>query len=106
METCVCTNGGTSHVWIEVGGIKELAKGMHCIIHRFTLDIKTLLKLLQEELDSLVTIVNLIKSSAPNIRIFKELGNNNDSDHEVLHFYAAVRWLSKINIVRRAFIQE
>ncbi|KAG8236590.1 hypothetical protein J437_LFUL016942 [Ladona fulva] len=75
----VCTDGAPAMLGSRSGfqtKVKELApqaKGMHCIIHRFALATKTLPKPLQEVLDSLVTIVNYIKSSALNTRLFKEL---------------------------------
>ncbi|KAG8235101.1 hypothetical protein J437_LFUL015528 [Ladona fulva] len=70
----VCTDGAPAILRSRSGfqtKVKELppqAKGTHCIIHRFALATKTLPKPLQEVLDSLVTIVNDIKSSALNTR--------------------------------------
>ncbi|XP_067120120.1 protein FAM200B-like [Centruroides vittatus] len=75
------------------------------MIHQFALATKTLPKPLQEVLDSLVTIVNYIKSSALNTSLFKELCKNMNSDHEIL-FYTAVRWLSKGNVVGQVFELE
>ena len=48
-------------------------------------------------------MVNYIKSGALNTRLFKELCKDMNSDHEVLLFYTAVRWLSKGNVVNRVF---
>ena len=51
-----------------------------------------------ETLNSIIKIVNCIKSGALNTRLFKELRKDMDSDHEVLFVYTAVRWLSKGNV--------
>ncbi|KAG8238426.1 hypothetical protein J437_LFUL002883 [Ladona fulva] len=45
----------------------------------------------------------MLGSSALNTRLFKELCNNMNSDHKVLLFYTAVRWISKGNVVGRVF---
>ena len=101
----VCTDGAPAMLGSRSGfqsKVKELApqaKGLHCMIHLSALATKTLPKPLQEVLDSLVTIVNYMKSSALNTRLFKELCKNMNSDHEVLLFYTAVCWLSKGNVV-------
>ncbi|KAG8236651.1 hypothetical protein J437_LFUL014497, partial [Ladona fulva] len=108
----VCTDGAPAMLGSRLGfqmKVRELVpqeKGMHCNIHRFALATKTLPKPLQEVLDSLLAIVNYIKSSALNTCLFKELCNNMNSDHEVLLFYTAVRWLSKGNVVGRFLEME
>jgi hypothetical protein len=105
----VCTDGAPAMLGSRSGfqkKVKDLApqaKGSHCMIHRFALATKTLPKLLQEVLDSLIKIVNYIKSSALNTRLFKEFCKDMNSDHEALLFYTAVRWLSKANVVERVF---
>jgi zinc finger BED domain-containing protein 5/7/8/9 len=105
----VCTDGAPIMLGSKSGfqkRVKELAplaKGLHCIIHRFALATKTLPKPLQEVLDSLVKIVNYIKSSALNTRLFRDLCKNMNADHEALLFYTPVRWLSKGNVVERVF---
>ena len=65
------------------------------MIHRYALACKTLSDPLQEVLDSVIAIVNYVKSSALNTRLFKELCKDMDSDHECLLYYTAVRWLSE-----------
>lgn len=105
----VCTDGAPSMLGSKSGfqnKVKQLApqaKGVHCMIHRYALASKTLPIPLQEVLDSVIRIVNYIKSGALNTRLFKELCKDMDSDHEVLLFYTAVRWLSKGNVVNRVF---
>ena len=104
----VCTDGAPAILGSRSGfqkKVKELApqaKGMHCMINRFSLA-KTLPKPLKDVLGSLITIVNYIKSSALNTNLFTELSEDMDSNHEALLFYTAVRWLSKGNVVERLF---
>lgn len=105
----VCTDGAPAMLGSKSGfqtKVKELAphaKGIHCMIHRYALASKTLPAPLQEVLNSVVKVVNYIKSGALNTRLFKELCKDMNSDHEVLLFYTAVRWLSKGNVVNRVF---
>ncbi|XP_068238448.1 zinc finger BED domain-containing protein 5-like [Palaemon carinicauda] len=56
-----------------------------------------------EVLESVIKIVNYIKTKALNTRLFKELCKDMNADHEVLLFYTAVRWLSKGNVINRVF---
>jgi hypothetical protein len=76
-------------------GFQARFRMLHCMIHRFALATKTLPKPLQEVLDSLVAVVNFIKSTALNIRLFKELCKDMNSEHEALLFYTAVRGCQK-----------
>jgi len=68
----VCTDGAPAMLGSKSGfqtKVKELApaaKGIHCMIHRYALASKTLPVPLQQVLDSLIKIVNYIKSGALN----------------------------------------
>lgn len=64
--------------------------------------IKIVSKPLQEVLNSLVTIVNYIKSSGANARLFKGLCRSMTPGSTVL-FYTAACWVSKGNVVSRVF---
>ncbi|XP_068227883.1 protein FAM200C-like [Palaemon carinicauda] len=105
----VCTDGALAMLGSKSGfqsRVKKLApqaKGIHCMIHRYALASKTLPLSLQEVLESLIKIVNLIKTKALNTHLFKELCKYMNADHEVLLFYTAVRWLSKGNVINRVF---
>lgn len=105
----VCTDGAPSMLGVKSGfqaKVKALAteaKGVHCMIHRYALASKTLPATMQGVLDSVIKVVNYIKSGALNTRLFAELCKDMNSDHEVLLFYTAVRWLSKGNVVYRVF---
>ncbi|XP_068227879.1 zinc finger BED domain-containing protein 5-like [Palaemon carinicauda] len=89
--------------------VKKLAPqamGIHCMIHRYALASKTLPAILQEVLESVIKIVNYIKTKALNTRLFKELCKDMNADHEVLLFYTAVLWLSKGNVINSVFENE
>ncbi|XP_025406396.1 protein ZBED8-like [Sipha flava] len=67
----------------------------HCIIHRQALVSKTLPEELQYTLKQAIKLVNIIKTSALNTRIFKKICSDLDSEYETLLFHTEVRWLSK-----------
>ncbi|CAH2013206.1 unnamed protein product [Acanthoscelides obtectus] len=62
----------------------------HCVIHRQTFASKTLPQKLRHTLDSARRIINYIKSSALNSRLFTLLCEDFDSDHKVLLFHTEV----------------
>ena len=55
----------------------------------------------QEVLESVIKIVNDVKTQALNTRLFKELCKDMNAVHAVLLFYTSVCWLSKENISNR-----
>ncbi|CAH1956841.1 unnamed protein product [Acanthoscelides obtectus] len=75
----------------------------HCVIHRQALASKTLPQKSRQTLDSAIRIVNYIKSSALNSRLFTLLCEDLDSDHKALLFNTKVRWLSKGNMLVRVY---
>lgn len=79
------------------------AKVIHCMFHRYALANKTLPALLQDVLDSVIEMVNCIKSEDPESCLSKELCKDMNPDHEVLFSDTAARWLSNGNIVTRVF---
>ena len=105
----VCTDGAPAMLGCKSGfqmKVKEKSpevRGVHCMIHRYTLACKTLPNFLKKVLNSVVKIVNFIKKSATTSRLFKQFCKEMDSDHETLLYYTAVRWLSKGNVVTRFF---
>lgn len=105
----VCTDespgmlGSKSGFHSRLKKLAPQAKGIHCMIHRYPLASKTFPTSLQKVPDSVIKIVNYVKTAALNTRLFKELCKDMNSDHEVLLFYTAVRWLSKGNVVNRVF---
>ena len=104
----VCTDGAPAMLGCKSGfqmKVKEKSevRGVHCMIHRYTLACKTLPNFLKKVLNSVVKIVNFTKKSATTSRLLKQFCKEMDSDHETLLYYTAVRWLSKGNVVTRFF---
>ena len=105
----VCTDGAPAMLGCKSGfqmKVKEKSpkvRGVHCMIHWYTLACKTLANFLKKVLNSVVKIVNFIKKSATTFRLFKQFSKEMDTDHESLLYYTAVRWLSKGTVVTRFF---
>lgn len=105
----ICTDGAQAMIGRKSGFI-ELAKkknpeiiGSHCIIHRQALACQTLPESLNIALNLAVKVVNHVKSSALNTRLFRALCQELNSDQETLLFHTDVRWLSKGNMLARLF---
>ncbi|KAG6934565.1 zinc finger BED-type containing 8, partial [Chelydra serpentina] len=75
--------------------------GVHYFIRREALASKTLSDQLNAIFKGLVKVVNYIKSSALNTRLFKGFCQDMGSDFDVLLFYTSVRWLSAGNELNR-----
>ena len=73
------------------------------MIHLYAVASKTLPASLRVVLESVIKIVNYVKTQALNTCLFKELCKDMNADHEVLLFYTAVHWLSKGNVINRVF---
>lgn len=105
----VCTDGAPAMLGSRGGFITRMkqrspnAVGSHCIIHREALASRTLPATLNEKLAITIRVVNYVKTSAVNSRLFTKLCKDMDSDHETLLFHTAVRWLSKGNMLARVY---
>lgn len=104
-----CTDGAPAMLGNK-SGLKALIKKQnnetiitHCIIHRQALAAKTISAELTKTLEQVIEIVNYIKNSALNTRIFAELCRDTDADFEKLVYHSSVRWLSKGNTLGRFF---
>lgn len=75
----------------------------HCVIHRQALAAKTLPECFAITMRTTVQVVNFIKRSALNTRLFKKLCSDMNSEHETLLFHTEVRWLSKGNMLSRLY---
>ncbi|KAF2345195.1 Ribonuclease H-like domain [Trinorchestia longiramus] len=73
----------------------------HCIIHRYSLGSKSLPGDLKLVFEDVLKIVNFIKSTDVNSRIFKELCKEMGEKYEVLLYHTDVRWLSRGKIIHR-----
>ena len=76
---------------------------VHCFIHRFALCAKVLPQNMLSCLNRVIKMVNFLKTSALNTRLFKRLREDLSSDFTGLLYYTEVRWLSKGNATRRLF---
>ena len=96
--------GSRSGFQTLVKQLAPLAIGVHCFIHREALASKTLPDQLNTVFKILVKIVNCVKSSALNTRLFRKICQDMESDFEVLLFHTPVRWLLAGKIPNRIFI--
>ena len=101
----VCTDGAPAMLGSRSGFITQVKQknlevvGTHCMIHREALASKTLPARLRATLTEVIKVVNYVKGSALNTRLFRQLCSHFDSTHHDLLFYTQVRWLSKGNML-------
>lgn len=104
-----CTDGAPAMLGSRSGFAKLLKEKnasiitSHCTLHRQALAMKTLPENFGEALKKAIKLVNTVKSSALNTRIFKKLCTDLNAEHEVLLFHTEVRWLSKGTMLQRLF---
>ncbi|XP_025202808.1 zinc finger BED domain-containing protein 5-like, partial [Melanaphis sacchari] len=103
----VCTDGAPAMLGIRSGFqtlMKEVAPFelfSHCIIHRYALAGRTLLPDLLDTFTQIVKIVNYIRNSATNTRVFKDLCNELGGKFDVLLLHTEVSWLSRGKVLHR-----
>ncbi|XP_068250328.1 zinc finger BED domain-containing protein 5-like [Palaemon carinicauda] len=95
--------GRKSGFQAHVKAVAPNATAVHCFIHRFALCAKVLPPKLLSFLNRVIRIVNFVKTSALNTRLFKLLCKDFGSDHICLLYHTEVRWLSRGNTTRRFF---
>ena len=78
-------------------------KFLHCMIHRFALSCKVLPAKFFDVLSLVIKMVNNVKGSALNSRLFKILCEDLGADHSVFLFHSNVRWLSRGNVTKRVY---
>ena len=105
-----CTTDGAPSKLGRKSGFKahvtDVAPNMtcvHCFIHRFILCAKVLPQNMLSCLNRVIKLVNFVKTSALNTRLFKRLCEDLGSNDTCLLFYKEVRWLSRGNAIRRLF---
>ena len=105
----VCTDGAPAIIGANSGLISLVKQknpaiqGTHCMIHKAALVLKTIPKRLYEYMSVVSKVVNYVKSSALNTRLFSKLCKDIDADHTALLYHTEVRWLSKGNMLSRIF---
>ena len=105
----VCTDGAPAMISSK-SGLLSLVKqknpavqGTHCMIHKAALVSKTIPMRLHEHMFVIIKVVNFVKISALNTRLFSQLCKEMDADHTALLYHTKVRWPSKGNMLSRVF---
>uniref|UniRef100_A0A667X2M9 HAT C-terminal dimerisation domain-containing protein n=1 Tax=Myripristis murdjan TaxID=586833 RepID=A0A667X2M9_9TELE len=75
----------------------------HCFIHRQALACKGIPPDLDKVLKEVIRVVNFIKGSALNHRLFDQLCADMGAEHTHLLFHTEVRWLSKGRVLTRVY---
>ena len=109
LENCVslCTDGapamlGTRHGFTaRVRQINPSVQVVHCLLHRENLAAQHLSLGLSAVMKEVVGVVNFIKASAVNSRLFEQLCVDYGSQFQHLLFYSNVEWLSPGKLLRR-----
>ena len=105
----VCTDGVPAMIGANSGLISLVKQknpaiqGTHCTIHKAALVSKSIPKRLHEHMSVVIKVVNYVKSSALNTRLFSKLCKDMDADHTALLYQIQVCWLSKGNMLSRIF---
>ncbi|XP_063872067.1 LOW QUALITY PROTEIN: protein FAM200C-like [Scylla paramamosain] len=105
----VCTDGAPSMIGSRSGFVKLVKEknpavtGTHCVIHRQSLASKTLPSNLRSSLNLAIKVVNFVKHSSLNSRLFAALCSDLGTDYKTLLFHTEVRWLSKGNMLSRLY---
>ena len=94
-----CRSGFQSYV----KAVSLNVTSVHCFIYRFAPCTKVLPAQSLACLKQVVKIINSVKTSALNFRLFKQLCEDLCSEHANLLYHAEVRWLSRGNTTKRLF---
>ena len=103
----VCTDGASAMLGARSGFAKLIrdlnpeATSVHCMIHRQSLASRTLPLDMLSTLNAAIKMVNYVKRSALNTRLFSQFCCDMSADHTTLLYYTNVRWLSKGNMLDR-----
>ena len=94
-----CTTDGATAMLGRKSGFLARVKAVspssvHCFLHRFALAAKLLPPDIKTSLNLVVKMVNYIKISALNSRLFKVICEDVGSEYTSLLSYTKVRWLS------------
>ena len=105
-----CTTDGAPSMLGQKSGFQAYWKTVspnatfvHCFIHRFALNAKTLPPELLSCLNRIIKMVSFVKSSALNTRLFSKLCEDLGSEHKCLVYHTEVQWLSRGNMTRWVF---
>ena len=97
-NVCACTTDGAPSMLGHRSGFRgkvvemnSKARHLYCMLHRYALACKTLPPGLRLVLDDVAHMINTIKLSSLNTRLFSLLCQELGSDHEALLFHIEVR---------------
>lgn len=105
----VCTDGARAVYGNLTGFVARIKKvtpqcqATHCIMHREALASKNMSGSLSKVLQDAVKVINVIKGSALNSRLFAILCEDSCDIFKNQLFHTEVRWLSRGNILTRLF---
>ena len=105
----VCTDGAPAMLGCRSGfqrlviNASPKAIGTHCMIHRQVLATKTLPQEFQDTMKNIVSVVNFVKASSSNRRLFSKLCSELDASNNILLFHTDVRWLSRGKVLKCVF---
>ena len=103
----LCTDGAPAMLGVRQGftaRVQKLnpeVKIVHCLLHRENLASQHLSQDLSTVMRDVVTVVNFIKGSATNSRLFEQMCVGFEAQYKHLLFYSNVRWLSRGKVLRR-----
>ena len=103
-----CTTDGAPAMlgrksWFQAR-VKAVCHFRSLLFHQFALAAKFLPSDIKTNLNLVVKMINYIKTSALNSRLFKVIGEDIGSEHTSLLFYTEVRCLSSENTIMRLFV--
>ncbi|KAL4099012.1 hypothetical protein QTP88_023513 [Uroleucon formosanum] len=110
-ENClgVCTDGARAMAG-HYGGLQALIRQKapemiwtHCLIHRESLASQNMCPSLKTVLQTVIKVVNYIKTRPVKARFFKKICEEMGAEHTALLFYCNSRWLSKGKVLVRVF---
>lgn len=105
----VCTDGCPAMVGHLTGFLALVKKEnpdiifTHCFLHREALVAKSLVPELNDVLQTVVKMVNFIKSRPLESRLFNSLCSAMDDEHTRLLLHTEVRWLSRGRVLQRFY---
>lgn len=103
----ICSDGAPAMLGARKGftalvkKVNPMVNVVHCLLHRENLVGRHLSPGLNEVMNEAVQIVNYIKTSALNTRLFEQLCADFDAEHRHLLFHSNIRWLSRGKLLRR-----